>query len=256
MTRKQLLYLWQYLYAGSGGAIVDGLVLRPNFNDMANLSLTSPSNGSAVFNGSSDYVNAGNVLNQGTGNATYAFWAYVEADSAGPCAIAKSIGGALLPNYGFLAGVFVSGSVYYFTADVNGNGNGFYTPHAGLNRWQYIAIVIDKTQTNAQIYVNGSAGGITRAGSTDLNEISNVTNSLDFVIGAESDLSNKYAGNLANVAVWNRALTSDEINSIMWKRYDLLTAGESTGLVAWYALDDITGTSVPDSTGNYNATAY
>jgi hypothetical protein len=63
-------------------------------------------------------------------------------------------------------------------------------------------------------------------------------------------------GNLANVAVWNRALTSDEINSIQWKRYDLLTAGESTGLVAWYALDDITGTSVPDSTGTYNATAY
>jgi hypothetical protein len=53
-----------------------------------------------------------------------------------------------------------------------------------------------------------------------------------------------------------RANTSDEINSIMWKRYDLLTAGESTGLVAWYALDDITGTSVPDSTGTYNATAY
>jgi hypothetical protein len=31
-------------------------------------------------------------------------------------------------------------------------------------------------------------------------------------------------GNLANVAIWNRALTSDEINSVMWKGYDSLTS--------------------------------
>jgi hypothetical protein len=64
-------------------------------------------------------------------------------------------------------------------------------------------------------------------------------------------------GNLANVAIWNRALTSDEINSVMWKGYDSLTASEQkVGLQAWYALDNITGTDVPDSTGNYNGTAY
>ena len=256
-TNKVAAYLfYRQLVSGGGGIVTDDLVLRSNFNDMANLSLTSPSNGSAVFNGTTDYVSAGNVLNQGTANATYCFWAYVTADSTGPAAIAKSNGGALSAGYGFLAGVFVNGSVYYFTADTDGDGNGFYTTHAGLNRWQHIAIVVDKTQTNAKIYVNGSEGGITRTGSTDLNQIGNVTNSLNFVIAAESDLSNRFAGNLANVAVWNRALTSDEINSIMWKRYDNLTASEQSGLQAWYALDDITGTSVPDSTGNYNGTAY
>ena len=52
---------------GVGGIIRDAsLILRPNFNDMANLSLTSPSNGSAVFNGSSNYVQ---ILADGKGSA-------------------------------------------------------------------------------------------------------------------------------------------------------------------------------------------
>ena len=47
-------------------------------------------------------------------------------------------------------------------------------------------------------------------------------------------------GNLANVAIWNRALSSDEINSVMWKSYEALSGAESNGLQAWYSLDDIT----------------
>ena len=49
-----------------------------------------------------------------------------------------------------------------------------------------------------------------------------------------------FNGNLANVAIWNRALSSDEINSVMWKSYEALTSAESNGLQAWYSLDDIT----------------
>ena len=250
MKQSQFYYLLRRGLFNAGSAIIkNGLVM---FNKFTTAGISHPAQGSAEFNGTSDYITMGNVLNQGTGNATYSFWAYVEADSTGPCAIGKSNGGALIPNYGFLAGVFVNGSVYYFTADSNGNGNGFYTTHSGLNEWQHISIVVDKTQTNAQIYVNGSAGSITRTGSTNLNVIDDVTNSLDFTIGAESDLSNNFEGNLANVAIWNRALSSDEINSVMFKSYDSLEASEKNGLQAWYSLDDISGTSVPDSSGNGN----
>ena len=62
-------------------------------------------------------------------------------------------------------------------------------------------------------------------------------------------------GNLANVAIWNRALHPDEINAIMWKSYGDLNAVDKNGLQAWYALDNINGTTVPDSTGNHNGTA-
>ena len=52
-------------------------------------------------------------------------------------------------------------------------------------------------------------------------------------------LANYFEDNLANVAIWNRALSSDEINSVMWKPVQALTATESNGLQAWYSLDDI-----------------
>ena len=114
------------------------------------------------------------------------------------------------------------------------------------NKWYYVCGIYESG--SQKLYVDGS-----------LIASSSLSGTITFYNQEVWIGKSNYAplnGNLANVAVWNRALTSDEINSIMWKRYDLLTAGESTGLVAWYALDDITGTSVPDSTGTYNATAY
>jgi hypothetical protein len=46
-------------------------------------------------------------------------------------------------------------------------------------------------------------------------------------------------GNLANVAIWNRALTSDEINTAMWASYDQLPTSIKVGLQAWYSLDSV-----------------
>jgi hypothetical protein len=57
------------------------------------------------------------------------------------------------------------------------------------------------------------------------------------------------------MAIWSRDLTASEVRSVMNKSYDDLNASETKGLVSWYALDDISGTTVPDSHGNYNGTA-
>lgn len=229
------------------------------FNKFTTAGISHPAQGSAEFDGASDYVTMGDVLNQGTGNATYSFWAYANADNGGQCVLAKSDGGALVPNYGFLAGVFVNGKVYYFTNDdVSGNYYAGYGTHSGLNEWQYISFVVDKSQSDVGIYVNGSAVPVTKVyAGYNLSSVGDVTNTKPLTIGSESDLSNKFDGNLANVAIWNRALSSDEINSVMWKNYDALSGTESNGLQAWYSLDDISGTSVPDSSGNgNNGTAY
>ena len=252
MTRKQLLYLWQYLYAGSGGAIVDGLVLRPNFNDMANLSLTSPSNGSAVFNGSSDYV--GTTLTPAafpSGPFTLSAWVNTNDNLdfrsiAGADTAQAGVSGAFyfqIRNTGQFAIVLLNAFSTQITAATG--------EVAQVGRWYYVTGVFDGS--TLQIYVDGSLKGTTAWSGTRATLNTNVIIGSAYFNNAIVDF---WDGNLANVAVWNRVLTSDEINSIMWKRYDLLTAGESTGLVAWYALDDITGTSVPDSTGTYNATAY
>jgi hypothetical protein len=62
--------------SGAGGPITDGLVLRNQFNDMANLSLTFPSNGSAEFNGTSDYIQLPDPFS--LTNHTIAAWVYFD----------------------------------------------------------------------------------------------------------------------------------------------------------------------------------
>lgn len=245
MTKKQLIYLWQYFLSGGGGIVASDLVMRPNFNDMANLSLTSPSNGSATFNGTSDYVQTPTPAFTGATSFTYGVWVYAKALTANDGVIMsdEQVGWGLQgitigasSNVNFYAGTGTSGTSLLASPSSS----------LPLNTWTFVACT--HTPTTNNIYINGSL--VATGGAANLVTTAGDDYRISRYGGFYLD------GNLANVAVWNRALTSDEINSIQWKRYDLLTAGESTGLVAWYALDDITGTSVPDSTGTYNATAY
>ena len=218
--------------------------------------LKSPSNGSALFNGTSDRIVMGNVHDQGASNATYMYWMYSTEQDAGQAVIAKSNGGSFTTSYGYLVGVQSGGLIYYFTADSDGSTHNSNITHPGLNKWYHIAFSVDKSKTKVDIYVDGNLQSVSNSGS--LSAIGNVTNSLNFVIGDETDgaSTHNFGGNLANVAVWSRVLTAEEIRSVMNKSYDDLSASETKGLVSWYALDDISGTTVPDSHGNFNGTAY
>jgi hypothetical protein len=225
---------------GAARPVQDGLVLADNFrkspvND--ELGLTFPSNGSAVFNGTSDYMQLPDPFSNT--NNTIAAWVYVNSTGGGKFifdardadddGIRMEITGSNYPKYSLNA------------ADVE------YTT-AFTNEWIYMVASYDGT--TQKLYVDGSLVASNATSQT-------ISNTTDARIGAQSySLANYFNGNLANVAIWNRALTSDEINSVMWKGYDSLTASEQNGLQAWYALDNITGTDVPDSTGNYNGTAY
>ena len=100
------------------------------------------------------------------------------------------------------------------------------------NEWFFVVGTYNgSTQT---LYVDGSV-----ATSTSTSKV--INNSTNATIGAVSyNVSSvPMDGNLANVAIWNRALSSDEINSVMWKSYEGLEGAESNGLQAWYSLDDI-----------------
>ena len=218
--------------------------------------LKSPSTGSAVFDGTSNRIVVGNYLDQGTGNATYAYWMYSTEKDSGQAVIAKSNGSNFSTSYGYLVGVQSTDKIYYFTASTNGSNYTGYTPHPGLNNWYHVAFVVDKSKSAVGIYINGNAQSV--VSSSSLSNIGNVTNSLNFVIGDESDGGGPYnfGGNLANLAVWSRALSAEEIRSVMMKSYDDLSVSETKGLVSWYALDDISGTTVPDSHGNFNGTGY
>jgi hypothetical protein len=226
---------------GAARPVQDGLVLADNFrkspvND--ELGLTFPSNGSAVFNGTSDYIQLPDPFS--LTNHTIAAWVYAN-DTAGNKAIFDNRDDS---NDGIFLRQTASELFNYSLNDID-----LSSTDSFLNEWVFVSVSYDGS--NAKLYVNGSLDQ-----STATSKTINVTNNA--VIGARAPYSKSlyWNGNLANVAIWNRALTSDEINTAMWASYDQLPTSIKVGLQAWYALDNITGTDVPDSTGNYNGTAY
>jgi len=100
------------------------------------------------------------------------------------------------------------------------------------NVWVHIAVTVDGSG-NLVYYRNGVASGT--ASSVTLN-----TNSLGVVIGNRtggSSAGHYFNGSMANVAVWSRPLSIEEINSVMNKSYSQLGSVEKTSLKMWHSLD-------------------
>lgn len=206
-------------------------------NNFLQQSLTHPAQGSAEFNGTSDYVDIGEIaITEGSVSA----WVYNEGDT----------------NYMIIGGNSSSGQYRGYIWFKNNNQIVFRYDNEQygstsptdltipVNEWFHYAMSRGNSGASVKHYINGSeVHSVTNSG-TGLFSIQ--------VFGKAYHPNYSLPGNLANVSIWNRALTSDEINSVMWKSYNALSATEKSGLQAWYALDDIDGTSVPDSSGNGN----
>ena len=198
--------------------------------------LTFPALGSASLNGSSDYIQLDTPFSYT--NHTIAAWVYIEdnndskyffdardADDDGIRLISRN-----------------DESIRYSINTTDVDASASYK-----DDWFFVVGTYDGT--TQKLYIDGSIASSQATSQT----ISTTTNA---TIGKQSFADSRYMyGNLANVAIWNRALHPDEINAIMWKSYNDLNAIDKNGLQAWYALDNITGTTVPDSTGTNNGTA-
>ena len=194
-------------------------------------SLSFPAEGSAEFNGTSDYIQLPDSFSNT--NQTIAAWVY-NTDDTQP--------------------------TFVFDQRANNDDGYRLMPYDGL--FYYSVNTSDLTFTNVKdewIYVVGTYDGSTmklyKDGSIvgSLSTSETITSTQNAIIGRNSYIDlYSWNGNLANVAVWNRALHPDEINSIMWKSVNDLNDVDKNGLQAWYSLDDINGNFVPDSSGNGN----
>ena len=222
MRKARFYYLLRRgLLTGAASFITEGLVMASKFITQG---LTFPAQGSAGFNGTSDFIDTGAQLI--STNHTIQAWVY--RDSSGTNDV----------NYLLaMRDVFTDGLLLFSRNNTsinilfNAQTEIQYTSFTS-DEWHHIAATYDGT--TEKLYFNGSV-----VGTNTFSDTLSVT--ADTIIGRDSGsgTSNFWEGNLANVAIWNRALTSDEINSVMWKPYQALNATESNGLQAWYSLDDI-----------------
>jgi hypothetical protein len=191
--------------------------------------LSFPAQGSAEFNGSSDFIQTNEEFAFVNSEYTVSFWAYLNGSNTGlyptPFQNGAYNEGGIQPFY------FEAGDYIRMAHNIDG-GNAVYGGTIGMahDEWFFITFTFDGTSVRS--YKDGNLVNTTALAAPS-------TNLFDAKIGG--GLVNTYwDGNLANVAIWNRALSSDEINSVMWKSYEGLTGAESNGLQAWYSLDDIT----------------
>ena len=203
----------------------EALCLAPNFDnytsEMGAISgITSPSNGSAEFNGTSDYIQLNDPFS--LTQHTIAAWVYVNDD-----ATTKIIFDARDADNDGISLWFVSNERIVYSV----NNIDIYPTDVFASEWVYIVGTYDGT--TQKLYFDGSQVGTSTTSQT-------ISTTTDARIGSNSyALADYYNGNLANVAIWNRALTSDEINSVMWKQYEEISTSERNGLQAWYSLDSV-----------------
>ena len=215
-------YVIVYIWDGSGilqyiAVNKNGLVLWSEFDADTQ---TFPSTGSAEFNGTSDYIQLDTPFSYT--NHTIAAWVY--ANDTG--SIKFIFDNRDADNDGLVLFLTNSEQLSYSL-----NTTDLTTTDTFANEWFFATITYDGT--TAKMYIDGSVNQSTAASQT-------VSVTPNARIGARVPISAAFNmdGNLANVAIWNRALSSDEINSVMWKGYNALATTEKSGLQAWYKLEE------------------
>ena len=205
--------------------------------------LKSPSNGSAVFNGTSDYIETG--IKTAPGARTFMYWMYPSGNGGNGYSLSGVQESNAYTYVGYQNDNGTRGLFYFYAGNTGGSVAGVYVP---FYQWTHLCVTM--TSNTYYLYLNGN---LVSSGSTTTS-----TGSTVFLrIGAVHTSSNHYHnGNISNASYYGRNLTAEEIRSVMMKSYDELNASETKGLVSWYALDDISGSTVPDSHGNFNGTAY
>lgn len=122
------------------------------------------------------------------------------------------------------------------------------------DKWVHIAVVLDGANGKITLYQDGMVAGTGDMDpdikAIDLTETYKANSTTQqFYLGRSYDNSRDFDGLMSEVRIWNRALTSEEINS---KDHFYTVDPDSEGLVAYWKLNEGTGTTLKDYTANGN----
>jgi hypothetical protein len=214
--------------------VKDGLVMANRF--LTPPKLTFPVDASAEFNGTSDYIDIGekHIANDlGITNAfTFGAWANQQTSSGYKSVLTMwDNANSIIFWFGFS-----NYNEFHYNISLTGGDKSRNVSSVPINEWAYVNLTYDGA--NLKLYLNGSL--VDNVSATGTLDGRGTTLTEHLLIGKQSFSAGSaaYKGNLANVGIWNRALSSDEINSVMWKGYDALATSEESGLQAWYSLEE------------------
>ena len=204
------------------------------FNKFTTAGISHPSSGSAEFDGSSDYI----LIKEDGKGSDFAVQEFTIGAWVNPNDVANNTiwsydhSTHVSPYYAQQFRLLPSGQIY-FAWNNNGTLQSLHPTanNYSANEWIYVTATMKAGEQ--KIYIDGSVVGTSSVSPTI------IYYNQEIWIGQSDFSGSNFDGNLANVAFWNRALSSDEINAVMWKGYQSLTDNEKSGLKAWYSLDDV-----------------
>jgi len=207
-------------YPGSGITWTD-LSSSGNNGTLTNGPTYSSSNGgSIVFDGSNDIVSSFSTQISGTGSKSISSWIKLNTTSRGGISGTRSLAEW---GWGFTVNRSGVGTLDFY--DTRGSS---LSAAAGLgtNIWYHVTVTYDDSRI-VTLYVNGSQVAISSTPFAALN-----ASTFNGVIGNEDEYTNPFyhpfRGSIAQVAIYNRALTAVEITNNFnadKARYDNITIG-------------------------------
>jgi len=115
------------------------------------------------------------------------------------------------------------------------------------HQWYHVAATVNLTNHTIKCYVNGNLES-----TTDTTGVSALSSTLPLKIGARgNDNGSPFNGKMDEIGFWNRELSSDEIQALAQATQPLSVPLE-TKLVGLYHLNETSGTTVADDSGNGN----
>ena len=160
------------------------------------------------LDGSNEYIACGDILDIGTSNFSFSFWA--NQDSQATAYIIDKRGGS---GAGYQ--IAYDGTSGVISTHFNDGGSNAFGLDGGTDvsdtNWHHIVVVIDRSSsTNCKIYVNGSDDTDSRGTIFT----ASISNSEDLNIGRRNDNSNYFNGKIGQVAFYNKALSATEVGAI------------------------------------------
>ena len=209
---------------------------------------------SLAFDGTNDFVDCGNVLDQGSGDFSISAWFKADTDIAQYdvlCAKRNSDGtGFVMDVRGtdpYVIG-FAMRDDSLATRTLTGNTS------ITLDTWNHFIVVVDRTGTNK---IHGYLNGVLDISPTGMTTLGSISNTESFGIGARissGSISNKFVGNISEIALYNKALSASEVKTLYNGRepYNHKEGVCSSNLQAWWRMGDGVLDGIANYTGNNN----
>ena len=196
-------------YVGTGTRINDIQTTTVVGTTQNNPSFTSTAPGYFTYDGTSQYIDFGNVTLAELQDKTVTAWVYINTTLTSPDGIIDKDfdnGGTNYGGWGFWAGPITGGNGLWFWAQANKDLKD--TTILTVNTWYHVAVVWNYTSKSATFYVNGVA----KTTQTDATIVEKTSDSTSMKIGAiRTPAAGFFPGRIGGVQVYNRQLSASEI---------------------------------------------